>query len=199
MRTSTTTSSSTSTSTWSRSQSLDELQAVHAEHQGVPLFNTIATGADGRVWYADTAATPNLSDEARATLLREAAHRSDHADRLRQRRRPARRFRQPIHLGGRHPAHATTGWFPSTRCRWSNAPTTCSTPTTASGRRATSSRLDGAFSILHGEQNTPLSMRTRQNAARPRGRQPNRSRRRRRQLLRNRIARRRVRQHRTHR
>ncbi len=45
-------------------QSLDDLQAVHAEHQGVPLFNTIATGADGHVWYADTAATPNLSAEA---------------------------------------------------------------------------------------------------------------------------------------
>lgn len=28
------------------------------------LFNTVAVSADGRAWYADTSATPNLSDEA---------------------------------------------------------------------------------------------------------------------------------------
>jgi acyl-homoserine-lactone acylase len=28
------------------------------------MFNTIAVGDDGRAWYADTSATPNLSDEA---------------------------------------------------------------------------------------------------------------------------------------
>ena len=42
----------------------DEFQQVHAEANGVPLFNTIATSADGRAWYADTSATPDLSDEA---------------------------------------------------------------------------------------------------------------------------------------
>lgn len=45
---------------------LDEFKAVHAEVNGIPLFNTIATSADGRAWYADTSATPNLSDEALA-------------------------------------------------------------------------------------------------------------------------------------
>ncbi len=43
---------------------LDELIAINEDITGVPLFNTIATSADGRAWYADTAATPNLSDEA---------------------------------------------------------------------------------------------------------------------------------------
>ena len=43
---------------------LDEFIQVHREVTGVPLFNTIATSADGRAWYADTSATPNLSDEA---------------------------------------------------------------------------------------------------------------------------------------
>lgn len=47
-----------------KSQDLDEFMTVHEEVNGVPLFNTVATSADGRAWYADTSATPNLSDEA---------------------------------------------------------------------------------------------------------------------------------------
>lgn len=43
---------------------LDGFVAVHRETSGVPLFNTIATSADGRAWYGDTSATPALSDEA---------------------------------------------------------------------------------------------------------------------------------------
>jgi len=43
---------------------LDELIALHRDINGVPLFNTIATSADGRAWYGDTSATPNLSPEA---------------------------------------------------------------------------------------------------------------------------------------
>ncbi|HEX6310411.1 MAG TPA: penicillin acylase family protein [Acidimicrobiia bacterium] len=43
---------------------LDEFIAVHERVQGVPLFNTIAVSSDGRAWYADTSATPNLSGEA---------------------------------------------------------------------------------------------------------------------------------------
>ncbi|MEZ5382659.1 MAG: penicillin acylase family protein [Microthrixaceae bacterium] len=45
-------------------QSFDEFVDAHAEYQGVPLFNTIAVSKDGRAWYADTSATPNLSSEA---------------------------------------------------------------------------------------------------------------------------------------
>lgn len=41
---------------------LDEFIAAHREHTGVPLFNTIAVSDDGRAWYADTSATPNLSE-----------------------------------------------------------------------------------------------------------------------------------------
>ena len=44
----------------------DEFVAAHRDHQGVPLFNTVAVSNDGRAWYADTSATPNLSDEAEA-------------------------------------------------------------------------------------------------------------------------------------
>jgi acyl-homoserine-lactone acylase len=47
-----------------RASSMDEFQAAHDEHQGIPWVNTIATSADGRAWMADTAATPNLSPDA---------------------------------------------------------------------------------------------------------------------------------------
>ncbi len=45
-------------------QSLDEFIDVHRTANAIPWVNTIATSADGRAWYADAAATPNLSLEA---------------------------------------------------------------------------------------------------------------------------------------
>ncbi len=47
-------------------QDLDDLIELNERYTGIPLFNTIATSADGRAWYADTSATPKLSDEAEA-------------------------------------------------------------------------------------------------------------------------------------
>jgi acyl-homoserine-lactone acylase len=43
--------------------SMDEFIDVHATVNAIPWVNTIATSADGRAWYADTSAAPNLSDE----------------------------------------------------------------------------------------------------------------------------------------
>ncbi len=44
--------------------SMDEFIDAHRRNQGLPWVNTIAASADGRIWYADTSATPNLSAEA---------------------------------------------------------------------------------------------------------------------------------------
>ena len=49
-----------------QAKSFDEFVNVHEKVNGIPLFNTIATSADGRAWYADTSATPNLSKAAQA-------------------------------------------------------------------------------------------------------------------------------------
>jgi acyl-homoserine-lactone acylase len=46
--------------------SFDEFVDVQSTANGIPLFNTVATSADGRAYYADTSATPNLADEALA-------------------------------------------------------------------------------------------------------------------------------------
>ncbi|MBK9178155.1 MAG: penicillin acylase family protein [Acidimicrobiales bacterium] len=43
------------------STSMDEFQAVFAEVDGIPWVNTMAASADGRAWYVDASATPNLS------------------------------------------------------------------------------------------------------------------------------------------
>jgi acyl-homoserine-lactone acylase len=47
-----------------RAQTMDELIQAHADNQGIPWVNTIAASADGRIWYADTSSSPNLSDAA---------------------------------------------------------------------------------------------------------------------------------------
>jgi acyl-homoserine-lactone acylase len=46
--------------------SMDEFQQIYDEVSGIPWVNTMAASADGRAWYADGSATPNLSDEALA-------------------------------------------------------------------------------------------------------------------------------------
>jgi len=47
-----------------RAGSMEEFQAAHRDITGIPWVNTMATSADGTAWYADTAATPNLSQDA---------------------------------------------------------------------------------------------------------------------------------------
>lgn len=49
-----------------QAKDFDEFMAVHRKVNGIPLFNTIATSQDGRAWYADTSATPDLSTAALA-------------------------------------------------------------------------------------------------------------------------------------
>lgn len=47
-----------------KAKTLDDLIDISERINAVPLFNTIAASSDGRAWYADTAATPNLSKAA---------------------------------------------------------------------------------------------------------------------------------------
>ncbi|HEV7761232.1 MAG TPA: penicillin acylase family protein, partial [Acidimicrobiales bacterium] len=54
-----------------QAEDFDDFIDVHREVTGIPLFNTIAVSSDGRAWYADTSATPNLSDRAVAAFERD--------------------------------------------------------------------------------------------------------------------------------
>jgi acyl-homoserine-lactone acylase len=53
-----------------KAESMKAFQAAHRTYQGVPLFNTIAVDDKGDAWYADTSATPNLSQQAIDTWLK---------------------------------------------------------------------------------------------------------------------------------
>lgn len=51
---------------WNRATSLDEFIAIQREEGGMPWVNTAAIGAgDGRAWYADIGAVPNVPDALR--------------------------------------------------------------------------------------------------------------------------------------
>ena len=145
-------------------QSVADLQALTAEHQGVPLFNTVAVGDDGVTWYADTSATPNLSAEAEAAYvnalftdpLTELAYEQgfvllDGSD---------SRFRWEVVPGARDPGLVPFAEMPKVQRTdyVFNANDSFWVPNDEF-------TLTGPFSLLHGEQNTPLTMRTRQNTA----------------------------------
>jgi acyl-homoserine-lactone acylase len=51
-------------------RSLEEFKGAHAQYNAMPWINTIAASADGRAWYADTSATPNLRPEAIAAWMK---------------------------------------------------------------------------------------------------------------------------------
>ncbi len=51
---------------WNQAKSLDEFAAIQREEGGVPWVNTVAIGrGDGRVWFADIGAVPNVPDALR--------------------------------------------------------------------------------------------------------------------------------------
>ena len=145
-------------------QSIDDLIELNRTYQGVPLFNTVATGADGRVWYGDTSATPKLSPEAQDAYL-------------------AKRFVDPVTQvaydngfvlldgsttandwqvvdGARDPGLEPFDEMPMVeRTDYVfNANDSFWVP-------SAEFELTGDYSILHGSQQTPVSMRSRQNAS----------------------------------
>jgi acyl-homoserine-lactone acylase len=145
-------------------RSIADLQALTAEYQGVPLFNTVAVGDDGTAWYADTSATPNLGAEAEQAyvellftdVLTQVAYDQgvvllDGSD---------SRFRWEVVEGARDPGLVPFAEMPLVQRNdyVFNANDSFWVPSAEFS-------LTGAYSILHGEQNSPLSMRTRQNAA----------------------------------
>ena len=145
-------------------QSIADLQALTAEYQGVPLFNTVAVGDDGTTWYGDTSATPNLSSEAEQVYfdklftdpLTQLAYDQgfvllDGSD---------SRFQWEVVEGARDPGLVPFSEMPMVQRDdyVFNANDSFWVP-------SAEFTLTGPYTILNGEQGTPLSMRTRQNAA----------------------------------
>jgi acyl-homoserine-lactone acylase len=144
---------------------LDDLQQTHQRHQGVPLFNTVAVGADGTAWYADTSATPNLTEDAEQAYLvtrftGEGLARAAFDQGVILLDGSDSSFRWEESDGARDP-----GLVP-----YSEQPQIERTDYVFNANDSfwvphATVTLDGDFSILHGQQNVAQSMRTRQNAS----------------------------------
>lgn len=146
-----------------KAKSLDDLKKLNETVNGVPLFNTIAASSDGRAWYADTSATPNLSKEALAAY--EASLTTDPIAKVAA-------DNGAILLDGSDP-----------KFEWVDAPGARDPGLVPPNRQPQLERtdyvfnandsfwlanadhlLEGDYSPLHGRQGTPRSPRTRENA-----------------------------------
>ncbi len=146
-----------------RATSLEDFISVHEDSTGVPLFNTIAVDDEGTAWYGDTSATPNLSDEAIDAWLEE---------------RETDPFVQvawdsgAVLLDG---SDSTFEWVEAEGARspglvpFSDMPQITRSDYVFNANDSfwlanASELLEGDYSALHGEQGTPRSPRTRENA-----------------------------------
>jgi len=145
-----------------RAKNLDEFIAAHETFQGVPLFNTIAVSNDGRAWYADSSATPNLTAEAEAEYKAQVAAGGIAA---------IGRQSGAIVLDG---SKSINRWEEQEGARdaglvpWSELPMTERSDYVFNANDSFwvangSGTLSGDYSILHGEQNTARSVRTLEN------------------------------------
>jgi acyl-homoserine-lactone acylase len=142
---------------------LDEFIEIHETVQGIPLFNTIAVSADGRAWYGDTSATPNLSDEAIAAY--EAALEDDPLI-------AAAADQGAVLLDGSDPQFE---WVDAEGARDPGLVPFADMPMVERDDYVFNANdsfwlphgsevLEGDYSPLHGRQGTPRSPRTRENA-----------------------------------
>lgn len=156
----------TSASQWlamQRAHSMKEFQQAHATYQGMPWVNTISTSREGIAWYTDSASTASLSPEALSQWTQRRA-----SDPL------TKRLDQQgmVLLNG---SDSTFEWKDDPGAR---APGLVAFPHMPQAERTdyvfnandsfwlNNSRAFtvGPFSPLHGEQATPRSLRTRNNA-----------------------------------
>lgn len=146
-----------------RAGSMSEFQQVHESYSGVPLFNTIATSAQGETWYADTSPTPNLRPDAleayegsksKNLLVAAAASKGvvllDGSD---------SRFEWVDEPGARSP-----GLVPFSKMPMTSREDYVFNANDSFWLSNADHPLSGDFSPLHGTQATPVSPRTHENA-----------------------------------
>ncbi|MGB3410419.1 MAG: penicillin acylase family protein [Microthrixaceae bacterium] len=142
---------------------LDGLIELNRKYTGVPLFNTIAVSKDGRAWYADTAATPNLSKEALEGYTKsldsdpivKIAHENgaillDGSNPL---------YEWQTAKGARDP-----GLVPFDKMPMVERSDYVFNANDSFWMPNASEMIEGDYSLLHGDQRTPRSPRTRENA-----------------------------------
>lgn len=141
----------------------DQFVDAHRTHQGVPLFNTIAVSSDGRAWYADTSATPRLSAAAEAKYREALA--SDPITKIAKANGfillngSDSTFRWEEVDGARDP-----GLQPFTEMPMVERSDYVFNANDSFWMPHATQMLTGAYSILHGQEGTARSLRTRENA-----------------------------------
>jgi len=144
-------------------KSLDEFKQVHADVTGVPLFNTIAVSPDGRAWYADTSATPNLSKAAIAAY--EASLASDPiASAAAAQRVFLLDGSDPLYEWVDEPGARSPGLVPYSKMPQTERSDYVFNANDSFWVPNADHLLTGDYSPLHGRQNTSRSPRTRENA-----------------------------------
>lgn len=142
---------------------LDGLIELNRKYTGVPLFNTIAVSKDGRAWYADTSATPNLSKVAlegyRTSLDGDPIVKIAHEN-------------GAILLDGSNPQYEwqnaegarDPGLVPFDKMPMVERSDYVFNANDSFWMANASEMIEGDYSLLHGDQRTPRSPRTRENA-----------------------------------
>jgi acyl-homoserine-lactone acylase len=146
-----------------RATNLDELIDAHRVHQGVPLFNTIAVSNDGRAWYADTSATPKLSDEA-ITAYREKLATDPFTQIARQSGAVLLDGSTSLYEWQDVPGARDPGLVPFDEMPMIERTDYVFNANDSFWLSNADELLEGPYSILHGDQRSARSLRTRENA-----------------------------------
>jgi acyl-homoserine-lactone acylase len=142
---------------------LDEFIAAHETHQGVPLFNTVAVSNDGRAWYADTSATPNLSEEA-IGAWQEAVETDPVVAIAAESRAVLLEGSDPGNEWVEDPAARDPGLVPFSAMPMVERDDYVFNANDSFWMPHATEMLEGGYSPLHGLQGTPRTPRTRENA-----------------------------------
>ena len=146
-----------------RSRGLDEFIEAHARFQGMPFVNTIAVSADGRAWYADTAATPNVRPDVVAAW-KEQLESDDLVRNLGDRRMVVLDGGDPKADWLDDPAARDSGVVPYEAMPQLERSDYVFNANDSFWLANSSEFITGPYSALHGDQGTARSLRTRNNA-----------------------------------
>ena len=144
-----------------RAQNVDELQDAHARTMAMPWANTLAADDSGRAWYADTSATPNLSEMAQQRY-RERLATDPITALLADNRVPLFDGSEPDDAWVDEPGARSAGLVPYDRLPQQERRDVLVNANDSHWLTNSDDLLEG-YSVLHGFERTPRSLRTRQN------------------------------------
>jgi acyl-homoserine-lactone acylase len=144
-----------------RATSIDEMRAAQERTKAMPWANTLAADATGRAWYADSSATPNLSAAAQQRY-RDRLVTDPITALLAENRVPLLDGSEPDDAWVDEPGARAPGLVPHDRLPELERRDVLVNANDSHWLTHPDERLEG-YSVLHGFERTPRSLRTRQN------------------------------------